>query len=283
MRRFKPFSINRNGELVEFERPQVMGILNVTSDSFYEQSRTFNEEAIAARICQMLDEGVDIIDVGAYSSRPGSDFISEEEEFQRLALGMSILRDIDDRILVSVDTFRSKIAEKLVSDYNVDIINDISGGDLDPRMIETISYLKVPYIAMHMRGTPSTMQQMTQYDNVTADVVKELSEKLAKLSLAGVNDVIIDPGFGFSKTIAQNYELMHNLEIFHSLEKPILVGISRKSMIYNALNTTPQKSLNGTSILNTYALLSGASILRVHDVREAVEAVKLMNFTLNAI
>lgn len=282
MRRFKPFSINRNGKLIEFDQPQVMGILNVTPDSFYDQSRTFNEEAIAAHIRQMLDEGVDIIDVGAYSSRPGADFVSEEEEFQRLALGMSILRDIDDRILVSVDTFRSKIAEKLVSDYGVDIINDISGGDLDSRMIETVSDLKVPYIAMHMRGTPSTMQQMAQYDNVTADVIKEMSEKLVRLSLAGVNDVIIDPGFGFSKTIAQNYELMHNLEIFHTLEKPILVGVSRKSMIYNALNTTPQKSLNGTSILNTYALLSGASILRVHDVREAVEAVKLMNFTLKA-
>lgn len=279
MHRFVPFSINRRGELIEFSRPQVMGILNITPDSFYADSRATHEEEIASRIEQIISEGANIIDIGAYSSRPGAEVVSVEEEYQRLKLGMRILRSIDSNILVSVDTFRADVARKAIDNLGADIINDISGGDLDEKMFETAAQLNVPYILMHMRGTPKNMASMTDYTNVTVEVIKSLADKVNRLALLGVNDVIVDPGFGFSKTIEQNYELLKNLEIFHELDRPMLVGVSRKSMIYKPLNSTPQEALNGTTVLNTIALLTGASILRVHDVKEAVEAIKLVELT----
>lgn len=279
MHRFVPFSINRKGELIEFSRPQVMGILNITPDSFYADSRATHEEEIASRIEQIISEGANIIDIGAYSSRPGAETIPADEEYRRLGLGIKILRSIDSHILVSVDTFRADVARKAIENLGADIINDISGGDLDEKMFETAAQLNVPYILMHMRGTPKNMASMTDYTNVTVEVIKSLAEKVNRLALLGVNDVIVDPGFGFSKTIEQNYELLKNLEIFHELDRPLLVGISRKSMIYKPLSSTPQEVLNGTTVLNTIALLAGASILRVHDVKEAVEAIKLVELT----
>lgn len=279
MRRFQPFSINKRGDLIEFARPQVMGILNITPDSFYSQSRTTTQKAIADRIEKMLNEGVDIIDIGAYSSRPGAADVSPAEECRRLELGMKILRELAPTTLVSVDTFRADVAKEAILNFNVDIINDISGGDLDNDMFDMVATLNVPYILMHMRGTPTTMNTMTDYDNITVDVIKSLSGKINRLSLMGVNDIIVDPGFGFSKNVTQNYELLRNLEIFHALEKPLLVGISRKSMIYRPLNCAPEDALNGTTVLNTISLLAGASILRVHDVKDAVEAVKLVELT----
>lgn len=265
--------------MIEFSRPQVMGILNITPDSFYADSRTFDEKAIASRIEQIISEGANIIDIGAYSSRPGAEIVSTDEEYRRLELGIKILRSIDSHILVSVDTFRANVARKAIDNLGADIINDISGGDLDEKMFETAAQLNVPYILMHMRGTPENMMDKTDYTNATVEVIKSLAEKINRLSLLGVNDVIVDPGFGFSKTIEQNFELMKNLEIFHELDRPLLVGISRKSMIYNSLNTTPQNALNGTTVLNTIALIAGVSILRVHDVKEAVETIKLIELT----
>lgn len=279
MHRFVPFSINRKGELIEFSRPQVMGILNITPDSFYADSRATEEKSIASRIEQIISEGANIIDIGAYSSRPGAETIPADEEYRRLELGLKILRSIDSHILVSVDTFRADVARKAIENLGADIINDISGGDIDEKMFETVAQLNVPYILMHMRGTPENMATMTDYANVTVEVIKSLADKVNRLALLGVNDVIVDPGFGFSKTIEQNYELLNNLEIFHELDRPMLVGVSRKSMIYRPLGSTPQEALNGTTVLNTIALLAGASILRVHDVKEAVEAIKLVELT----
>lgn len=281
MWKFRPFSLNINGDLRVFNRPQVMGILNITPDSFYAQSRSTTECDIVQRINTMISQGVDLIDIGAYSSRPGAKDVSPDEECRRLEMGMRILRDIDPSILVSVDTFRATVAREAVTNMGVNIINDISGGDLDSKMFETVADLNVPYIVMHMRGTPSNMNQHTQYIDVTAEVIHDLSEKVNTLALMGVCDVIIDPGFGFSKTLAQNYEMMRNIEVFNTLERPLLVGISRKSMIYNLLGTTPQESLNATSVLNTIATMGGASILRVHDVKEAVETIKITTTTFN--
>ena len=281
MWKFRPFSLNIKGDLRVFDRPQVMGILNITPDSFYAQSRSTTECDIVQRINTMISQGVDLIDIGAYSSRPGAKDVSPDEECRRLEMGMRILRDIDPTILVSVDTFRATVAHEVVTNMGVNIINDISGGDLDSKMFETVADLNVPYIVMHMRGNPCNMNQFTQYNDVTVDVILAISEKVNTLALMGVCDVIIDPGFGFSKTLAQNYEMMRNLEVFHALERPLLVGISRKSMIYNLLDTTPQESLNATSVLNTIATMGGASILRVHDVKEAVETIKITTTTFN--
>lgn len=281
MRKFTPFSLNIKGHLHEFDRPQVMGIINITPDSFYRGSRTVGQDAIARRIRQLLDEGADMIDIGAYSSRPGADDITAEEEISRLWQGMTVLRDIAPDAIVSVDTFRADVARIAIEEMGADIINDISGGDLDCKMPDTVAGLNVPYILMHMRGTPATMDSLTDYNDVTAGVMQELSDKLNRLSLSGVNDVIIDPGFGFSKTLQQNYKLLHDLEVLHRFNRPILIGISRKSMIFRALDSTPDDALNGTTVINTIALLAGASILRVHDVRQAVEAVKLTNLTIN--
>ena len=281
MRRFKPFSLNIKGQLVEVTRPQVMGILNITPDSFYDGSRSFYAEIIAHRIDTMLNEGVDIIDIGAYSSRPGANEVSPQEEMQRLEMGMDILRMKNVSCPISVDTFRAEVAKYAVKTLGADIINDISAGLLDDEMIATIAQLKVPYIAMHMRGTPLTMNDCCNYNNITADVIGELSKQINKLTLAGVNDIIIDPGFGFAKSFEQNYELLRNLELLHELGYPLLVGVSRKSMIYKALDTTANDALNGTTVVNTIALQAGAAILRVHDVKEAHEAIKISTLINN--
>ena len=281
MRRFKPFSLNIKGQLVEITRPQVMGILNITPDSFYDGSRSFYAEIIAHRIDTMLNEGVDIIDIGAYSSRPGANEVSPQEEMQRLEMGMDILRMKNVSCPISVDTFRAEVAKYAVETLGADIINDISAGLLDDEMIATIAQLKVPYIAMHMRGTPLTMNDCCNYNNITADVIGELSKQINKLTLAGVNDIIIDPGFGFAKSLEQNYELLRNLELLHELGYPLLVGVSRKSMIYKALDTTANDALNGTTVVNTIALQAGAAILRVHDVKEAHEAIKISTLINN--
>ncbi len=271
--------MNIRGVLREFSQPQVMGILNVTPDSFYADSRSVDEAEVALCVEKMLADGADMIDIGAYSSRPGAGDVSVDEECRRLEMGLKIVRSIAPEAIVSVDTFRADVARRAVDGMGADVINDISGGNLDERMFETVAELNVPYVAMHMRGTPATMGAMTDYDNVTVDVVKSLSEKVNRLALMGVNDVIVDPGFGFGKTTEQNYELLRNLEVFHVLERPLLVGVSRKSMIYRPLSATPQEALNGTTVINTMALLAGASILRVHDAKEAREAVALVNMT----
>lgn len=278
---FTPYSINLRGKSVEIAEIWVMGILNVTPDSFFSESRCNNDsDKIKARVHEILEQGAKIIDIGGYSSRPGAIDITPEEEYNRLAKGLEVIKRIAPEAIISVDTFRAEVARRCVKDWGVDIINDISGGTLDNDMFETVAELNIPYILMHMRGTPSTMQQFTQYDDVTNDVINELSKKYDILQQKGIKDIIIDPGFGFSKTIEQNYEMMNHLERFSSIKAPILVGISRKSMIYKALNLTPETSLNGTTVLNTIATLKGAHILRVHDVKEAVEAVKITQLTL---
>ncbi len=270
-------TLNIKGNLFSLDRPVVMGILNITPDSFYAGSRKQTEAEIIARIETILEEGGDMIDIGGYSSRPDAAEVSEQEEKERLKMALKLLqRDYPD-VIVSVDTFRASVARFAVEEYGAAIINDISGGQLDENMFSTVASLKVPYILMHMRGTPQTMQQYTDYEHLTADILKYFAEKLETLYQMGVNDVIVDPGFGFSKTLEQNYELMNHLSDFRIFGLPLLVGISRKSMIYKLLDGTPMESLNGTTVLNTYALLNGAHILRVHDVRAAVEAVKIVS------
>lgn len=269
-------TLNIKGKLVSLKEPLIMGILNVTPDSFYAGSRKQTESDIAAQIEKMQEEGAAMLDLGGYSSRPDAAEVSEEEEMRRLEVALKLInRDYPD-VTVSIDTFRSAIARRCVEEYGAAIINDISGGELDDKMFETVAQLRVPYIMMHMRGTPQTMQSLVDYNNVTADIMKYFSQKLEKLFLLGMNDVILDPGFGFSKTLSQNYELMRHLSDFAIFDLPLLVGISRKSMIYKLLGSTPEESLNGTTVLNTFALLNGADILRVHDVRAAVEAVRIV-------
>ncbi len=281
MRKFQPFSLNIKGKLVEYERPQVMGILNITPDSFYGNSRSFDTNSINNRIDTMIAEGVNFIDIGAYSSRPGAYEVSPQEEMRRLEFGINLLQQKNISIPISVDTFRANVAKYAIETLGADIINDISAGRLDNEMISTIGRLNVPYIAMHMRGTPSTMNDHTRYNNITAEVILELSQQINQLSLAGVNDIIIDPGFGFAKTLEQNYELLHNLELLHELGYPLLVGISRKSMIYKTLETTADNALNGTTVANTIALQAGAAILRVHDVKAAHEVIKITTLINN--
>ncbi len=268
--------INCKGKLLDLNTPKIMGILNVTPDSFFDGGRYTDQEKIYNRIKKLFDEGADIVDIGAFSSRPGADLPDEETEWNRLLPALELVKNEFSDKCFSLDTFRSKIAYRAVADYGVGIINDISAGNLDPQMFATIKDLQVPYVIMHMQGTPATMQQNPQYDDVTLDVIKFFSEKLARLHELGVNDVIVDPGFGFGKTLEQNYELLANLDKFKILEHPLLVGVSRKSMIYKLLDSTPQEALNGTTAVHTIALLKGANILRVHDVKEAVETVKIV-------
>ena len=270
-------TININGSLLSLSTPLVMGILNVTPNSFYHNSRKQSDEDIVNRCRDILQDGGAIIDVGAQSTSPSSKFLSAKEEADRLMPALKLIRKEFPNAIISVDTFYADIAKESVEEHGANIINDISGGEIDKRMFNVVAELNVPYILMHMRGVPQTMQDMTNYDNCIQDILYYFSEKRAKLSLLGVNDVIIDPGFGFSKSVAQNYELMAYLKYFHIFEEPILVGVSRKSMIYKLLGTTPEDSLNGTTVLNTVSLLSGANILRVHDVKEAVECVKLVS------
>lgn len=277
--KFTPFSLNIGGRLVDYTRPAVMGIVNVTPDSFYAGSRTTDAEAVERRVAAMLGEGVDIIDVGAYSSRPGAADVSPEEESERLARGLEAVRRVAPDAVVSVDTFRASVARKAVSDFGPLIINDISGGALDDDMFETVAELGVPYIMMHMRGTPADMQQHCNYDSLASDILAELGERLGRLTLMGVNDIIVDPGFGFSKTLAQNYELLAALPLFALFHRPLLVGLSRKSMATRLLGIDTADALNATTVLNTLALDRGASILRVHDVADARQAVDIFTAT----
>lgn len=273
------YSLNIKGNLLELKRPLVMGILNVTPDSFYTGSRCYEEDVVVSRVRRIIEEGGDIIDIGGYSSRPFAENINEEEELRRLAFGLKIIaREAPDAI-VSVDTFRANVAKYCVEEYGVAIINDISGGTLDKNMYNVAAKLKVPYILMHMRGNPDTMTGFTDYTDVVADVIEDLGRKCARLIDAGINDIIIDPGFGFSKNTEQNYKLLASVAEFKNMGFPVLAGVSRKSMIYRTLGITPEEALNGTTVLNTIALVNGVDILRVHDVKEAVETVKLVGST----
>lgn len=276
MRGLLPYTINVGGKLMDLSEPQVMGILNITPDSFYSESRKNTEEEIAGRVNAILAEGGSIIDVGAYSSRPGADNISAEEEKDRLRGALQILRRTAPEAVVSVDTFRADVARMCVEEYGVQIINDISGGQLDPQMFETVAALGVPYVLMHMKGNPQTMQQEPHYEDLLTEMLQYFGSKVQRLHELGVKDIILDPGFGFAKTMDHNYELMNRLQDLSVLELPLLVGVSRKSMIYKLLDSTPEGALNGTSVLNTLALLKGASILRVHDVKAAVEVVQIV-------
>ncbi|GAD04902.1 dihydropteroate synthase [Porphyromonas crevioricanis JCM 15906] len=271
-------TINLRGQLVDLSHPRVMGIINVTPDSFYTGSRIKGEEAIRKRIEEIVSEGGSFIDVGGYSSRQDAPEVSPQDEINRLKPTLKILRDEYPSLLVSVDTFRADIARMCVEEYGAHMINDISGGDLDPKMYSTVAELGVPYILMHMKGTPKIMQQLCQYRDIALEVLDYFVERVGKLRELDVKDIILDPGYGFAKTLEQNYELMsRQREVCDPLELPVLVGISRKSMIYRLLGCSADDSLNGTSILNTYALLQGAHILRVHDVRQAVEAVRIVS------
>lgn len=269
-------TLNLRGKLYSLCEPKIMGILNVTPDSFYAESRTSDEEHIAARVQQLMDDGADMIDIGGYSSRPGADDVSPEEEMNRLRRGLRVVRRLYPEVPISVDTFRADVARMCVEEEGADIINDISGGMMDRQMFRTVARLGVPYILMHMQGTPDTMQQSPHYDNLRREVMLYFAERIDRLCQMGAKDIIVDPGFGFGKTLEHNYELFHHLDDFNLFNLPLLVGISRKSMIYKLLGGTPQTSLNGTTVLNTIALMKGVHILRVHDVKEAVEAKRIV-------
>lgn len=271
-------TLNCNGKLLNLERPVVMGILNVTPDSFFAGSRTFSEKTVLERAEKLLSEGAAILDIGGYSSRPGALDIPAEEEKKRIVPAIkSLVQEFPD-VVISVDTFRADVAEAAIG-AGAGIINDISGGSLDGRMFATTATLQVPYILMHMRGTPQTMQTLTDYKDLMPELLSYFAEKTNALRQLDVNDIIIDPGFGFAKTVDQNYEVLQNLEALQMLELPILAGMSRKSMTYKALGIAPEEALNGTTALNMLALTKGAKILRVHDVKEAVQTVKLYNKT----
>jgi dihydropteroate synthase len=273
-------TINCLGKLIDLSLPKVMGIINVTPDSFYNGGKTFSEKEILKQAEKMISEGVTFLDIGGYSTRPGADEISENEELRRVVEAIKAILKNFPKTLISVDTFKSEVAKKAV-EAGAAMINDVSGGTLDTEMYKTVAKLKVPYILMHMRGTPKTMTKLTDYKNVTTEVLKNLSEKIALARAEGISDIIADPGFGFAKTREQSFELLNNLELFKSLDVPVLVGVSRKSMIYKTLETSAENALNGTTSLNTIALLKGALILRVHDVNEAVECVKLFTSLQN--
>ena len=271
------YSINVNGRLIDLHQPQVMGILNVTPDSFYSGSRKQTESEIIDRVMQIINEGGQMIDIGAYSSRSGADDVSTEEEMRRLREGMKIVAELAPDMPVSVDTFRADVAKMCVEELGVGIVNDISGGELDKNMFTTVTQLGVPYILMHMKGTPQTMQQAPHYDDLMKEIMMYFAEKVQRLRDLGQKDIILDPGYGFAKTLDHNYQLLRHQEMLKVFELPLLVGISRKSMIYRLLNISPQEALNGTTALNTIALQKGANILRVHDVKECVEVVKIVS------
>ena len=275
--------MNLRGRLVEIDRPWVMGIVNVTPDSFYSGSRATDELTLVGRVRQLIAEGADVLDIGACSTRPGSQSVDAQAEMDRLQWALNIIRREAPGVILSVDTYRADVARRCVEDWGVDIINDISGGTLDDTMFKTVAQLHVPYVLMHMRGTPDTMSSLTDYDNVTADVLEWMARRIDDMRQMGVADIIADPGFGFAKTVEQNYELLARLEAFHALNAPLLVGVSRKRMIYTPLDCTADQALNGTTIVNTLALERGAHILRVHDVRAAVEAVNLVSLMRESI
>lgn len=275
-------SININGRLLELGTPIVMGIVNATPDSFFSDSRKRTITDAVSQAETILNEGGTIIDIGGQSTSLTSKMMSAEEELERVSPILKEIRKQFPDAVISIDTFYSHVAQVAVEEYGVNIINDISAGQIDDKMFETVAKLNVPYILMHMLGTPQTMQKHTNYKNLIKDIFYYFSQKVSQLNQLGVSDIIIDPGFGFSKTIDQNYKLMANLKYFDIFELPILVGISRKTMIYKLLNTTPSESLNGTSALNTFALNAGANILRVHDVKQAVECIKIYDKILNS-
>lgn len=275
-------TINLNGSLFDFNVPKIMGILNVTPDSFYDGGKFNSDKKIIIQVEKMLKDGADIIDVGGYSSKPGSNKISSKTEIERVIPTIKLLKETFKEIVISVDTFRSDVAKKAISN-GASIINDISSGELDKNMFKCVAELGVPYIMMHMQGTPQTMQKKPYYKNVITDITKNLSKKIHLARKQGVLDIIVDPGFGFGKTIEHNYEILKNLEHLKELECPILIGVSRKSMIYKLLNNSANESLNGTTCLNTISILKGASILRVHDVKEAKEVIQLTTFLKNTL
>ncbi len=268
-------SINVNGQLISLRRPLVMGILNITPDSFYEGSRVIQIDRIVEKAGEMIDDGVDVIDVGGYSSRPGADHIPLDEEIKRIKEPIRHLRKSFPDLPISIDTFRVKVAEEAIN-IGANIINDISGGHLDKNMYDFVGDVNVPYIGMHMKGSPQTMKELNKYEDLMKDLIFYFSAIVNELTSRGVTDIILDPGFGFAKNAAQNFEVLNKLEQLQILEKPILVGLSRKSMIYKTLKVDPDSSLNGTTALNALALYKGASVLRVHDVKEAVEVVNLV-------
>ena len=261
---------------MNFSVPKIMGILNITPDSFYDGGRYNSKYKIEKQIEKMIISGADIVDVGGYSSRPGAKDISIEDELNRVIPVIEIIKQKFPKTIVSIDTFRSGVASEAIIS-GADIVNDISGGNLDSAMFETVSKHKVPYILMHMSGNPVNMMSKTNYENVTKDLCRYFSERIDKAKSCEINDIIIDPGFGFSKTTQQNYELLNNLEFFKEFQSPIVVGVSRKSMIYKTLNTTPDKALNVSSVLHTVSLMKGANILRTHDVKEALECIKIVS------
>ncbi|MFZ4106854.1 dihydropteroate synthase [Flavobacterium sp.] len=269
-------TINCNGKLIDLDSPKVMGILNVTPNSFFDGGKHDNEKAILTQVEKMLQEGATFIDIGGYSSKPNAEFVSEEEELNRLIpVIQNVVKEFPE-IIISVDTFRSNIAKESIEN-GAAIINDISAGNLDAKMMETVGKLQVPYIMMHMKGTPKTMQSLAQYENIVKEILFYFSQKIAHARSLGINDLILDPGFGFAKTLEQNFEVLKKLELFQMTELPILAGLSRKSMVYKTLETTAEFALNGTTSLNTISLLKEAKILRVHDVKEAVECIQLFN------
>lgn len=268
-------TINCKGTLIDLSTPKVMGIVNVTPDSFFDGGKLTNSDEIVRQVDKMLDDGATFIDLGGYSSKPGAEFVSEAEELNRVIPIVKILVEKFPDILLSIDTFRSEVAKQAVEN-GAAIINDISAGLLDENMLETVAKLQVPYIMMHMKGTPKTMQSLAKYEDLLKEMNFYFSERIAKARSFGLNDIIIDPGFGFAKTIEHNYELLQNLELLQFHELPVLAGISRKSMIYKTLETKPENALNGTTFLHAFCLQKGANILRVHDVKEAVECVKLI-------
>lgn len=268
-------TINCKQSLIDFSVPKVMGIVNITPDSFYDGGKSTSEAAILKQVEKMLKDGATFIDVGGYSSRANAEDISVQEEIDRAIPAIELILSHFPDTLISIDTFRSEVARTAV-ESGAAMVNDISGGDLDSKMIQTVAELQVPYIIMHMRGTPKTMTQLTDYDNITTEVIYDLSAKIREARAAGINDIIVDPGFGFAKTPRQSFELLKNLKLLQTLEAPILSGVSRKSFIYKTLQITPQEALNGTTVMNTIAILNGSAILRVHDVKEATECIKLL-------
>ncbi|MCW4468830.1 dihydropteroate synthase [Flavobacterium sp. MFBS3-15] len=266
--------INCKGTLIDLSEPKVMGILNCTPDSFFDGGKYGNEAELLKQAEKMLSEGADFIDVGAYSSKPNADFVTEQEELERIVPVVELVLKHFPEAIISADTFRAAVAKACV-ESGAAIVNDISAGMLDDKMPETVGQLKVPYIMMHMRGTPQTMVKLTQYDDIVKEMLAYFAERISVARDFGINDIIIDPGFGFAKTLLQNYEVLGKMQLLQMVELPILAGMSRKSMIYKPLGITPQEALNGTTSLNTVALMKGAKILRVHDVKEAVECVKI--------
>jgi dihydropteroate synthase len=269
-------TINCRGNLIDLSTPKVMGILNVTPNSFYDGGQFSDEKSWLTQVEKMVTQGATFIDIGAYSSKPNADFVSEQEEIKRLLPVVNVVLQHFPKTLISVDTFRANVAKAAI-ECGACMINDIAAGNLDENMMPLVARLQVPYVMMHMKGTPQTMQSLSQYDNITTEMLFSFSEKVAQARSFGINDLIVDPGFGFAKTVEQNFEVLRNLEVFKMLELPILVGVSRKSMIYKTLNTTVDFALNGTTVLHTIALQKGASILRAHDVKEAIECLKLVS------